>query len=360
MLLVPRRHTLLVVSALAALTLSAGASAAHAQPSQPETPTALRELDDATAEAVELEDRINELQAERVAIDTRLDVLDERIAAQEIRLERSREELDETRATYGDRIVSMYKHGTANPLLLLLQATSWNDLIARSTLLGRIVDQDRDLWKATAAAAAEEHFQAQVLEDLEAQERELGQINDARVRTLERSLARQRELVDQLSQEAEAYLAQIRARNARTRQDWVNSSLDPDAEIEFVSAVVEPYEDRAYLVPSHQPDRYRTTGQEEVMVCSWYGNEFHGRTTASGQVFNENDFTCASRTLPFGTRLALTRSGKRIVVVVTDRGPFIAGRDLDLSKAAAYALGFSGVEPVHAEFVEIVSGPSES
>jgi rare lipoprotein A len=62
--------------------------------------------------------------------------------------------------------------------------------------------------------------------------------------------------------------------------------------------------------------------------------------------------TCASRTLPFGTWLALTRGGNRVIVVVTDRGPFIDGRDLDLSRRAARELGFSGVEPVHVEFVQ--------
>jgi rare lipoprotein A len=115
--------------------------------------------------------------------------------------------------------------------------------------------------------------------------------------------------------------------------------------------MVEPYSDRRYLVSAYMPRRYRTTGETFIAVCSWYGPGFNGRGTASGQVFNEDDYTCASRTLPFGTLLALSYGERRIIVYVNDRGPFVAGRDLDLSKAAAQALGFGGVEAVHAEVI---------
>jgi rare lipoprotein A len=106
-----------------------------------------------------------------------------------------------------------------------------------------------------------------------------------------------------------------------------------------------------YLVSAFHPRSFRTTGITYSAVCSWYGPGFNGKPTASGQVYNQDDFTCASRTLAFGTWLALSRDGKRIVVVVTDRGPYVSGRDLDLSKAAADALGFSGVESVQVEVV---------
>lgn len=70
--------------------------------------------------------------------------------------------------------------------------------------------------------------------------------------------------------------------------------------------------------------------------ASYYGQRFHGRRTASGEVFNMNAMTTAHKTLPFGTRLRVTdpNTGKSIVVRVNDRGPFVGGRGLDLSKAA--------------------------
>lgn len=85
-------------------------------------------------------------------------------------------------------------------------------------------------------------------------------------------------------------------------------------------------------------------------VASFYGNE-SGSRTASGQRFNENDLTAAHRSLPFGTKLRVTHRGRSVVVTVNDRGPFIKGRVLDLSTAAARAVGLtaSGVGHVTAE-----------
>ena len=85
-------------------------------------------------------------------------------------------------------------------------------------------------------------------------------------------------------------------------------------------------------------------------VASFYGNE-SGSQTASGQRFNENAMTCAHRSLPFGTKLRVTHGGKSVVVTVNDRGPFVRGRVLDLSTAAARALGIEGLGQVTAEVV---------
>jgi len=71
-------------------------------------------------------------------------------------------------------------------------------------------------------------------------------------------------------------------------------------------------------------------------VTSYYADKFHGRRTASGQIFDNKKFTAAHKTLPFGTRLKVTNeaNGKSVEVVVIDRGPFTKGRELDISKAA--------------------------
>jgi len=85
-------------------------------------------------------------------------------------------------------------------------------------------------------------------------------------------------------------------------------------------------------------------------MASFYGNE-SGRHTASGQRFNQEAFTAAHRSLPFGTRLRVTHAGRSVVVTVNDRGPFVHGRVLDLSTAAARAVGLTsrGVGLVVAE-----------
>lgn len=74
--------------------------------------------------------------------------------------------------------------------------------------------------------------------------------------------------------------------------------------------------------------------------ASWYGQE-SGRRTANGERFTSNDMTCAHRHYPFNTRLRVTdlKTGRSIVCRVNDRGPFVRGRDIDLSKEAARRLG---------------------
>ena len=92
------------------------------------------------------------------------------------------------------------------------------------------------------------------------------------------------------------------------------------------------------------------TGHSFSGVASFYGNE-SGSQTASGQRFNQNAMTCAHRSLPFGTKLRVTHGGRSVVVTVNDRGPFVRGRVLDLSTAAARAIGIEGLGQVTAEVV---------
>lgn len=84
-----------------------------------------------------------------------------------------------------------------------------------------------------------------------------------------------------------------------------------------------------------------TSRGTEVGTASWYGPGFHGRPTASGEIYDQNAKTAAHRTLPLGTRVRVTAlgSGRSVVVRINDRGPYKKGRVLDLSRAAAAALG---------------------
>jgi rare lipoprotein A len=93
--------------------------------------------------------------------------------------------------------------------------------------------------------------------------------------------------------------------------------------------------------------------------ASWYGGKFHGRLTSSGEVFDTNDMTAAHRTLPFGTVVKVTNqdNGKSIQVKINDRGPFVEGRIIDLSRAAAERLDMvgKGVARVSLDIVEFVA-----
>ncbi len=94
-----------------------------------------------------------------------------------------------------------------------------------------------------------------------------------------------------------------------------------------------------------------------TMKASWYGPGFHGRKTANGEKFDQMSYTAAHKSLRFGTLLRITnpKNGKSIVVRINDRGPYIEGRDLDISKAAAHELGLmrKGVARLKVEELKI-------
>lgn len=107
-------------------------------------------------------------------------------------------------------------------------------------------------------------------------------------------------------------------------------------------------------IPLETDQGYTETGE-----ASWYGSEadgFEGRMTAGGEIMDSTQLTCAHRTLPFGTHLAVKNldNGKRVIVRVNDRGPFIRGRIVDVSRQAARDLGFleRGKAPVSIQAVE--------
>jgi len=106
--------------------------------------------------------------------------------------------------------------------------------------------------------------------------------------------------------------------------------------------------------PSFEP------GSIEEGQASYYGHQFQGRATASGEIYDENKLTAAHKTLAFGTMVRVTNlnNGKKVVVRVNDRGPFVKGRIIDLSYKAAGDIGMiaAGVVPVRVEVLESADG----
>jgi rare lipoprotein A len=109
----------------------------------------------------------------------------------------------------------------------------------------------------------------------------------------------------------------------------------------FVLPLVRPASQDLPPAPE-QPGSAKSILQEGY--ASWYGWKFHGRLTASGEIFDMGKLTAAHPTLPFGTilRVTNTANNESVEVKVNDRGPFVEGRIIDLSKAAADAIGMSG------------------
>jgi rare lipoprotein A len=96
--------------------------------------------------------------------------------------------------------------------------------------------------------------------------------------------------------------------------------------------------DISTIEPEQGPHVIKSLG---IGTASYYGKRFHGRRTANGERFDMNAMTAAHKTLPFGTHVRVTnpRNGRSVTVRINDRGPFIRGRQIDLSRAAAQKLG---------------------
>ncbi|MEN2985318.1 MAG: septal ring lytic transglycosylase RlpA family protein [Thermodesulfovibrionaceae bacterium] len=90
-------------------------------------------------------------------------------------------------------------------------------------------------------------------------------------------------------------------------------------------------------MPKKAPQIESTPEKAQRGIASWYGSDFHGKPTASGEIFNMYEYTCAHKEYPFGTKLKVInlKNKKEVICTVNDRGPFVPGKDLDLSYMAA-------------------------
>ena len=255
-----------------------------------------------------------------MAIDNRLAVTSRLILDQSSALDRANEELRVAQEAYDERVVAMYKFSGYDTVSILLDSSSWNDLVSRLGVLNRVLDVDRLTLEEVSIVAAQAQFQAGQLEELRAQDVELRGIKEERTRIMLSALA-----------EEQALRATLRALGPRRRRHAgarvplharaLEGRLDPDRHAHTTRSPgrVLDYPDRTYLVSQFHYSTYRTTGVAYRAVCSWYGADFNGRGTASGQVYNMEDFTCAHKTLPFGTWLALTRYDSSQQDVQADR-----------------------------------------
>ena len=98
------------------------------------------------------------------------------------------------------------------------------------------------------------------------------------------------------------------------------------------------------------------TNDAKTSFASFYHDKFNGRKTASGEVFDNSKLTAANMRLPFGTQVKITnlRTGKSVIVRINDRGPYIKGRDLDLSKTAFFKIAPSRLSGTMKVKIEII------
>lgn len=300
------------------------------------------ERDAARAEATVLAARVERL-AERYR---RADARAGRAAAMVV--DAYREDLaaqgrvDEARGILSERASLAYRVGPGEFLTVLLGATSLADLFTAREVLERAFFGDVD----RVAVALDERVHT----------REAGRAMDRRKR---RVLAEQRRLAALRAELEEALaLAQEAARAAglevgtletleRERRELAEAEARAAARTRAVRGLDGNLADLLALLGPNGgrgcriPDTLKRSGGGFEGVSSWYGWDFAGRPTASGAIFDPRLFTAAHRTLPLNSYLLVRHGDRCAKVLVNDRGPFIEGRVLDLSKGAADYLGVS-------------------
>lgn len=123
---------------------------------------------------------------------------------------------------------------------------------------------------------------------------------------------------------------------------------------------------RPYTVKgeSYTPMQQEASNYSEEGLASWYGEDFHGKSTASGEPYNMYDNTAAHKILPMNTRLRVTNleNGRQSVVRINDRGPFVSGRIIDVSRKSAEELDIisKGTARVRIETLDVVPGYTQS
>lgn len=258
--------------------------------------------------------------------------------------------------------VHSYRSGGADTLGALLGATSFDDLVTRYryvALLG--THSARTIAWVKNARAHSVRLKA-VLAGRSAQLASLKTSAEEKRASIRDDIQSQQDTLDSLSADLNRMVTQEEKAAASSGSggggtpdydgpagggNWMSmASLAPGAH-----AKVEGHR-WDYLVPSGVPGMYNSAGVEWNAEASRYSVAENGTGTSSGRPLDDGELTCAHKTLPMGTLIAVSYHGNHIIVVVTDRGPFSPpGRDIDLSVAAAGALGIDGTGQVHEEIV---------
>ncbi|MDD3012148.1 MAG: septal ring lytic transglycosylase RlpA family protein [Candidatus Gastranaerophilales bacterium] len=147
--------------------------------------------------------------------------------------------------------------------------------------------------------------------------------------------------------------------NAELARQWVNNIRTSLGAPKFVrdNSLIASRSGLSVAFSRKYTEVKKVAGKEQIGIASWYGGFFNGRKTADGSRFNTHKFTAAHKTLPFGSLVKVTnlQNSKTCVVKITDRGPYIPGRIIDLSAAAAKKIDMftSGISKVKLEVIEI-------
>ncbi len=296
-----------------------------------------------------MEDNLSSAMANYDSASASLDKTRAQIKANKKRLRELNQSMEDGQKRLNAEVNFLYRTDGNGYTMALLAAPTIEAFASRLLALSRIASRDAEVIGKIRRARAES---AALAETLAAREREqkaqVAQVAARRAKA-QSELAGQQRYVDSLSKQVSAALD---SGSTRGKTGSKATTKAPSRGSSVAWATVEGRSGR-YAVLSGQPKKYKPSGIKFTGQATWYGNVRPNMRTASGRAFNENEFTCAHKTLPFGTRVAVNYGGRRVIVTVTDRGPYGKGRVIDLTKRAASVIGLksAGVGRVTCEVV---------
>lgn len=300
----------------------------------------MREEAQAVADEVAgLERSLAALDAERERLAGAMERAGRRLAILEAERHDAGAALEDAAERYAQRAVEAYKSGAGGSLALLLSAESMGEMLtlAEAAATGAELDA-RSLrrWQRArrSISAAQDALEDRKERLLRAQARVEEVTSEIGMTLQDRRLALA-EMMDRIDA-----MEALARRAARRRERRTAAAADaPSGAGPQVSS------------GGAAGTGFVATGVTFEGLASWYGPGFEGQTTASGDVFHAGGMTAASLDLPLGTWLRVSWQRRSVVVLVNDRGPYIDGRVLDLSRGAAEVLGFTGLAWVTAEVI---------
>lgn len=283
-------------------------------------------------EVSDLERRLSDLGDQEAELQSRIERSTVELAQIELQSSENRAALREATDRYVERAVAAYKAGPAADLAMFLSAETVGDLTAliEASTHAASVDADAVSELIAAREAAENAIEEidERKQKLLSEQSRLDDVGDE-IRT---SLSHRNERLKKLTAEIEQIEEQARLA-AQQAAAAGNISVD-QALLDLLS-------------PSGPtkgvPSGFASTGVSFEGVASWYGPGFEGNHTANGDIFDPNLYTAASKELPLGSWLYVEHQGRGVVVLVNDRGPYVGDRVLDLSRAAAFSIGITGL-----------------
>jgi peptidoglycan hydrolase CwlO-like protein len=262
--------------------------------------------------------------------------------------------VDGARDELRTRVRTAYELGPGSMLEAFLSAETLADISVAHEYTSRALSFDAHvldkLQHAEAMLVSRQHAAEDAQSRLEAQRRHLARL----LVQMRHTLNAARRIADRFGLQVQRLQAQQEAVDAAAAQQTGLGGLSVGATGADQSALL------GLLGPTGgrtcgTPDGLTDTGQSFSGNASWYGWDFAGQSTANGAIFDPRLFTAANRWLPFGTFLRVRYAGRCAIVLVNDRGPYVDGRVLDLSMAAAEYLGV-GVSYVTADILVPTNG----